>query len=317
MKYTFIAPVFRFKIDKVTTKGIRIYKNIKLTNDSTFLNEFVEKNNFREHIGEYHFEEIQNNTYIYIEGDSDDYVEKHKINNQLEFAFFHLRGVQSWLELMWLIKDNGAYVRDGHFYVTPSEHINIGVYEKASLDSITSTSEGEFVPTSFSKEEIISSRALIDDLDINLEEYSHDGMLPTTNPFGKGFTRTSRASHFCTFARRNSSLALKIFYYCTALECLFTTDNVEVSHKIAERAAYLIGKNGQERKHIYKTIKDAYNHRSNLTHGNTIKESNEKLMGFSKFLDSLLREILVNHEDVFASKDLNSYFIDLLFNAER
>lgn len=270
-------------------------------NDNTFHNEFIEESDFHKHIGDYQLEEIKKISISYIEEDSDDFVEKYNINNPSAFAFFHLRGVQEWLEAMWLIKDNGAYVRDGHFYV-PHEHLKIGIYEKVSLDGITSTSEGDLVSTNFTKEEITFSKELIDDLYIDLSDFDYDGKLPTLNPFGKKYPRVPMARHFSSLARRKSNLALQIFYYCIALQCLFTNDKTEVSHKIAERAAYLIGKNGEERKEFYKNIINAYNYRSYLTHGNTIKENNEILMQMSKFLDTILREIFVTYQNVFKFK---------------
>jgi hypothetical protein len=50
-------------------------------------------------------------------------------------------------------------------------------------------------------------------------------------------------------------------------ECLLGTDRQELKHKICERAALILGKNGEERLAIYKDVKNIYDQRSKIVHG--------------------------------------------------
>lgn len=62
----------------------------------------------------------------------------------------------------------------------------------------------------------------------------------------KGFSRTGRAMQFITAARHARDLAFKITHYCSALETLFTTDVNELAHKLSERVAFFLGKQGYQ-----------------------------------------------------------------------
>ena len=48
----------------------------------------------------------------------------------------------------------------------------------------------------------------------------------------KGYTHSGRAMRFIAAARAAPDLAFKISHYCSALETLFTTDPIEVGHKL-------------------------------------------------------------------------------------
>lgn len=57
---------------------------------------------------------------------------------------------------------------------------------------------------------------------------------------------------------------------------MFTTDSLEVSHKVGERAVCFIAKTPNERIEIYKKIKKAYTLRSNFFHGNKLKNVSDE-----------------------------------------
>jgi hypothetical protein len=106
----------------------------------------------------------------------------------------------------------------------------------------------------------------------------------------------------------------------SCLEALLSTDSSELSHKLAERVAVFIGKNGAERKAKFSTLKRAYNVRSTVLHGDVLT-SQKDLHVVSQEVDEVVRDILsilLNTDDlktVFEGKkeDIDSYFTDLLF----
>ena len=55
----------------------------------------------------------------------------------------------------------------------------------------------------------------------------------------------------------------------TVLESILTTDDekTEITHRLAERVAALLTRNGEERVRIYRQVKELYNIRSKLIHG--------------------------------------------------
>ena len=53
----------------------------------------------------------------------------------------------------------------------------------------------------------------------------------------------------------------------TVFEAVLSTDKYEITHQIAERAAYLLEKGEDQRYLIYRRMKQLYNTRSRLVHG--------------------------------------------------
>lgn len=125
-----------------------------------------------------------------------------------------------------------------------------------------------------------------------------------------------RAYYFVLNARGSSILPMKIVSYCSAFECLFTNAKSEINHKIAERVAHFIGDAVDEKKELYKLIKKAYDVRSTIVHGSSLKGKSEDLKDISKSLDSILRKLLKQDSDIFSKNDneLEAFFIDLLFS---
>lgn len=125
-----------------------------------------------------------------------------------------------------------------------------------------------------------------------------------------------RSAQLVEFSKLAEGPYQKIGLLCSALECLFTTDSSEVSHKVAERVAFFIAKTSKDRVEVYKTIKRAYTLRSNFFHGNKLRniEDNEYYE-----IENLIRKVM--NKAIFQtpkyfleSKTLEEYFINLVFN---
>lgn len=108
-------------------------------------------------------------------------------------------------------------------------------------------------------------------------------------------SRIERAVSFLSMARTNSFLPLKISLCMSFLECLFTTDRQEVTHKVCERVALYLGGSYEEKQLNYNSIKAAYDIRSGFFHGQEIdkkRDSRIQLEEHSKKVDDILRKIL-------------------------
>lgn len=229
-----------------------------------------------------------------------------------------LRQVQQLAHLLWYIKDNSIYVRDG-FLLVYKNKLNDGFTYKASLSEVFSYSNCEWADSEFSQSELME--AIKRFTPVPLGDYSEDefgGKFPNSDYFfkTKGSDRTTRAMYFTLAARRNSILPMKILSYCTALECLFTIGTSEITHKIAECVAFMLGNSKESKKELYKLVKEAYNYRSAVVHGQHLKGSDEKLVPLSVDLDEILRQLFVNDYDIFSKNDeeIENYFMELLFS---
>jgi len=125
------------------------------------------------------------------------------------------------------------------------------------------------------------------------------------------------------------------------LEALLSTSNEGITHQIAERGAILLSKDGNERYNIYKQIKNLYNIRSRVIHGNAFPkkgvqtveslmiDAKKAMVPLSKVTElvgiasKLIRTVLHNQEPVSImqrlgsedtiDKQLNEFFLKRLF----
>jgi len=159
----------------------------------------------------------------------------------------------------------------------------------------------------------------------SVETYLHDTNSSSLQfMLAKTFRRSGRALQYVDAARKSASLPFKIAHYCSALETLFTTESTELAHKLSERVAFFLGKRGYDRRAVFSMIKNAYNIRSKLVHGDTLKPKQiDELPSLSLQCDNYLRVIL-NHifESVESKKVFDSdpgaieeYFADLIFGS--
>jgi hypothetical protein len=135
--------------------------------------------------------------------------------------------------------------------------------------------------------------------------------------------RILRALTFLHLARGASFLPLKISFYAALLECLFTTDTIELSHKISERASHYMGGTPQEKLDNYKHIKAAYNTRSGFLHGQKISNSDRKVLAEISFnIDNIIRTILSDvifkDSETFKKENtpLEEYYTKLVFQVK-
>ncbi len=215
---------------------------------------------------------------------------------------FHSK-LNKLLHFIWLRKDCSVNVGNLYSFIPDSVHL----MSSKKLASFSS-SVGDFSETVITKEDLehalaaynqyeklgsessgvekpeapYSARAVISDSLYHYVDYNKN-------------TRIERAISFLSMARSNSFLPLKISLYMSFLECLFTTDRQEVTHKVCERVALYLGGTYELKLNTYNAVKTAYEIRSGFFHGQEIDkkhDSRKKLEQQSFTIDNLLRQIV-------------------------
>lgn len=218
-----------------------------------------------------------------------------------------LIAVLSWIDLLlkdaWLLTDHIMQC-DAAFL-----QVNLGdrtAWTKNYLASQVSFSDGYSYQGGDIEMSIDEVKNWAKTTDV-VEAYFHESKSsPMRFMMEKGYKRSARAMQFVAAARHAEHLAFKIANYCSAFETLFTTDSTELAHKLAERVAFFLGQRGENRRKVFDTIKSAYNVRSKLVHGDTLKQNQiDALPALSKECDTALRKTLW---EVFHSDDLKSIF---------
>jgi len=64
----------------------------------------------------------------------------------------------------------------------------------------------------------------------------------------------------------------KIIDHCIALESIYIRDNSELSYKLALRCSHFLSSTSTERMSMFKTLRETYNLRSQIVHGNNWKD---------------------------------------------
>lgn len=231
--------------------------------------------------------------------------------------------VLSWLEELlknsWLVKDNCI---DCDFaFLGRGLDTERAICSSNFLASKRNMADGSRPSVAFTLAEL----KLWADLHDKSETYyfSKNSNSPKNFMLQKNFSRIGRSMEFVKAARSATNLAYKLSHYCSAFESLLTTDSSELSHKLSERAAFFLQESSPDKLNTYNTLKQAYNVRSKLTHGDVLKESQiEKVPELSVACDSLLRATILkilNDDQLMLLFDGNNekiddYFSQLIFS---
>lgn len=105
----------------------------------------------------------------------------------------------------------------------------------------------------------------------------------------------ARAIHRFNIAIERQPLADSLIDSFTGLESIFLRDNKELSYRLANRAATLLAPS-QERREVFKELKDGYNVRSAITHGSdwTGKEVRGKKVSIERLTGTILSYLRIS-----------------------
>ncbi|MBL1281330.1 MAG: hypothetical protein COA33_013710 [Fluviicola sp.] len=296
-------------VDKIDLKSSGIISTETSVLDESFKNEMAYIT-----IGAHDIDEFYNRPFYYLDWNSN---EKTKDFNGYRCTYAILRSIQDFIFDLWQIKDNNIYVFSG-FLFEYDKVISDGSTFKGTVTATMSKSKLEKSGTLFTEVELKPAIEEMSPIVINeLLEQDSDYFTPTSDHFFKssGIDRIGRASYFVLEARSRHTFPTKIVSYITAIECLFTTSQTELSHRASERVATLKGGTKESKLETYRLLKKAYDVRSKVVHGAILKGQNEELKEISTGLDQLLREFLSEKNEIFtkSNEQIDSYFLNQLF----
>ncbi len=261
---------------------------------------------------------------IYLEGDisqTDQELSQLSVDQFVHYAM-------EFLLSLWLVKDHAvdllpAVLRISH--PTKRNDYRILTFGQSNFDRY-----GRSGAVEFTREEIRNACEYNQDLvqkltRANPEENASVVRSRAATNFEGTSSRLLRFLSLLEKGRNMPDVGIKLGLFCSCLECLFSKKdtNTEVTHRVAEKAAFLLGSNPVERKDIYKRVQQAYDMRSSVLHGGTIRDKDlSKLPEVSSDTDSILRKvftkIILNPDllKLFTEDEtrLQEMFLELLFS---
>ncbi|MFJ7828411.1 hypothetical protein [Psychrobacillus sp. NPDC096623] len=320
MKFIFVAPIFQMEITNVLNKGKHIGHGMYISNSQTKIQHMIHSERVLLENGLSLMKDLQKvKTYFRCEG-------KYEGNpDEAEYGFNKvynmLRQGQYFLDTLWKIKDHGSYVREGFlfFYEGEIERVTTDstYYYRGSLSHINSLSNGSRETVRFDHIELEHGiKLFVEQLPQDLSDY---GSYDATDWHFYSSVPETRANYFLTLARSHTVIPMKLLYYCSLLESIYSIDSSEINHKIAERVAITIGNSTDDKKQIYNDIKKAYDIRSRVIHGSLIKPNvKDSLIPLTESLDIVIRRVfksnifkVLNYK---SSEEFNNYFLERLLS---
>lgn len=320
IKYNFIIKLNNMTVSSRLSKGKEIKEGMRISNGAANFDTNFNNIPFRESFGHVEYLSFKDSVYIYEIGNLEN------IQNRLGFKLdeiqlvnFLLRKVEVFLTCLWLVKDNSITSEVGflHMYEKYPEE---GIFTSNVIPNLPSTSDGEFKNTEFDADELTQAIKYYNEFEFNPKSSQADIITQLENPLIKGSNRIDRAFYFLGNARNTTALPIKSLNYCSLLECLFTNDSGEISHKVSERFALYIGNDFEARKALFKLSKELYKIRSKATHGQPVGAQPDHMRRLLIEIDNRVRNILltsINKEtrsEVFEMQNerFDNWFLDLV-----
>lgn len=230
--------------------------------------------------------------YSIIEDDSNE--EKFITLKTKEFPHI-ARQIETFLIFLWFVKDNSISLEQA-FIQFPSAK----KFSWWTSHNIFSMAGGHFQETSFTSAELEQAVELLLSYTANCVDgtaprasnildcvsSSQSSFQPGINPNDEQ-NRVERALSFLSTARSSAHIPQKITHYMSILECLFTTNELQIVRKISSRVSHYL--NDTE---VKKTLSEAYNIRSRFVHGDAIKKPHSVLCEIVIKTDDIIRRVL-------------------------
>ena len=315
MNYRFICAIHYFELEK---KEISIsLPSGSISNERKMLVETFDNNLSIGTLGVHSIDEItEAPSYYIVEGAFENAQTKAACDaygTQVTFAF--LRQIQTFIGSFWMLRDNCAYVRDGFLYVYDKD-IADGCTFKASVSLVNSFASGEQRNVCFTEKEILDmskDMTLFDVKGVVEQKISYRDPTQKQHYKSAGLGKKEMGEMYVALARGEMVIPMKVMAYCMALEALVANTTTELSHRVAERVAVLIGNTKEERCEIYAIVKKSYDVRSKIAHGDFIKGNEDDIRRYAEKLDFYLRQLLnftVPYEQ--EKSKIDDYYLGLL-----
>ncbi|HOY33183.1 MAG TPA: HEPN domain-containing protein [Bacteroidales bacterium] len=298
-------------IDTKNQFNIELANEIWLTNDIKNINN-LDLNKIKKEIGILSYE--------YLLSSSNIYAYKVISNKKLIIVNDELQQFIDFINLfcsfcLWFVKDNNTYINEVYFAwaAVSSKYSNSYSY-KVDNSSVTT----------FTYEDIENAVSIMQTI-FNIEKIKY--ILPSTPPLHQDDKNNIiyKSIYLISIIRSSFDLSMKISNSCMLFELFFSADSSEIVHKLSERIAFFLTNNAEQRIKIYKCVKDAYNIRSKLMHGDCLQSSLfNRIQEVANNCDSLIRVLMysiLSYKKVHAiflmdNVQKNEYFERLVFGVE-
>ncbi len=301
-------------------RGFQIKEGMFLINDPEKIKALISAN-LRQMIGEIEYGCLLRTGHAIHFTTSDPTLEFHPPLME-QFVGRWLQLVRCFLQGLWVVKDHSVHFETG--FAEYRHLLNGRCVSSNFLPVLTYKADASQSDTRFSIDDLKAARVYVKKLGSlsPVESLTYRSLVevPETR-FGKDSKRLFRFADFLSSAHANGDLAIRVSLCMTSLEVLFSTNPMELSHRLSERVAYFVGDSGQERKEIFLTMKRAYAVRSKIVHGDRLdKKLGTELRTISVEIDVLLRRVyskILENDDLIAlfdrsSEQLDDYFLNLI-----
>lgn len=320
IKYHFVIKLNHIKVSSQLSKGKIIKEGMRVSNGAANFNANFNNVPFIESFGLVEFASFEDSVYRYEVGDFENIQQKlgFKLDG-IQLVNFLIRKVEVFLACLWLVKDNSITSEVGFLHMYDKDP-DQGFFSSNAIPNLPSTSDGEFRNTEFNATELDQAIKYYQEFTFDPKSSPSDIITQLENPLTKGSKRVDRAFYFLVNARNTTALPIKALNYCSLLECLFTNDSGEITHKVSERFALFTGNDFEERKALFKMAKELYKIRSKATHGQPVGAQPDQMRILLIEIDNKVREILltsINKEaksEVFnlQNESFDNWFLDLI-----
>ncbi|MBD0381301.1 HEPN domain-containing protein [Paenibacillus sedimenti] len=308
MNFTIVSSIYKLKLQYQKAKGKRIFDNYRLSNSSDVLLSEIVNPNFYETFGKIKVDVLFQKPYLYAHKNIPgiELTFENAFDSASSIAHDALENIKLFTLGLWLIKDNSVdiaevdiYCYDGDFKYSINRHDMRVVTDASGIQEDVEFSDDE-IEQAINYADKIKSFKGVDFNDTNYNEIHYNEL-----------SRFDRALGFIKHARAETLLPLKIAFYVQFLESIITASkSTELTHRIGERLARLLGKDFEERKEIYSQIKRAYAVRSSFVHGQQLDRSyrtKEVVLDISLKLDNYIRQVMIimltEHAEKLSLKD--------------
>lgn len=307
-----ITSLHNLSITQDLGEGLELFWGMKITNNRRYIQELLSYN-VRESIGPMEMRSLLTSNAVLFSID-DVKSAKLAIKTPRDILDNFLYKASLFSTAAWMIKDN-AIKFEMAFLEIPYKSIASSI--TSNLHSALPTNcRGTNDEVELTVEELGAIRKNIEknhirfDLDDSLPNYTDEA------------NRLERAMYFLSAARASNDVGLKIAFYCTCFEALFSTDNAELTHKLSERLAFFAKTEPVERLTLYREIREAYKFRSTVVHGDRITTKKRNAMNHSvQVCDTTFRLIInkiyetegLRQEFLSNNENLEQFFTDIIF----
>jgi len=283
---TFIAPIHRATVHETLGRGDKLDEFLWLTNDADLIRSRMPAR-LVQRIGTHERDATCGAGLVAYAEFSDERYPSSMATAEALIAVQLLK-LHVFVNMLWCVKDNALGVENG-FLDSPD------IISSRIWSMNCTLADGTDCVTTFSRDELRTARTLYhkftDMTEWSGNELNEALMREVVEPDS---IPLNRAIFFIGAARSSSQLSVKIANYCSALESLLITSPTELTYRLCQRVAWLLGESTEERYELFQQLKDAYDFRSKVVHGSytSAKKLRNDLLPSVRACDTILRGVL-------------------------